>query len=222
MLVANRISFPSPINMHDPTIPSSSIIFYPSAFYFFPIVIRLQNFQDHEPYPYVIDLSNSQFDSPCKKQKSTKERGAKTSYDSIGKFQTEWVAKMPWKKGIVSQDGSINLMKHKVYFLIKRKEKPMGCKWDTLTKHQGHPIAQWDMPNLGVKKRQKYTAKNCAHMKNYKLYMQRGSKSILAQMNRLAGEGNQNIVQMKLLCFIFCLMVIQCWNMSPCMSSSRV
>jgi hypothetical protein len=169
--------------MHDPTIPFSSIIFYPSALSFFPIVIRLQNFQDHEPYPYVIDLFNSQFDSPCKKQKSTKEKVAKKSYDSTGKFQTEWATKMPWKKGIVSQDGSINLMKRKVYFLIKRKEKPMGCKWDTLTKHQGHPIAQW---------------------------------------NRFAGEGNRNIVQMKLFCFIFCLMIIQCWNISPCMSSSRV
>lgn len=98
----------------------------------------------------------------------------------------------------------------------------MGCKWDTLTKHQGHHIAQWDMLNLGLKKRQKYTTKNCAHMKNYKLYLHRGSKSILAQMNRLAMKGNQKIVQMKLLYFIFCLMVIQCWNMSPCMSSSKV
>ncbi len=36
-------------------------------------------------------------------------------------------------------------------------------------------------------------------MKNYKLYMQKGSKSILAQMNRLVGEGNWKIVQMKFL-----------------------
>jgi hypothetical protein len=75
---------------------------------------------------------------------------------------------------------------------------------------------------LGVKKQQEYIAKNYAHIKHYKLYMQKGSKSILAQMNKLAGEGNRKIVQIKLLCFIFYFMVIECWNMSPCMSFSKV
>lgn len=85
MLVANRISSPSFIGMFDPTIPSSTI-FYPSIPSFFPIVIRLQNFQDHEPYLHVIDLSDSQFDPPCNKQKSTKEIVSKRSYDSTEKF----------------------------------------------------------------------------------------------------------------------------------------
>jgi hypothetical protein len=30
----------------------------------------------------------------------------------------------------------INMLKCKVYFLIEKKEKMMGCKWDTWTKHQ--------------------------------------------------------------------------------------
>ncbi len=50
------------------------------------------------------------------------------------------------------------------------------------------------MPNRGVKKGQEYTAKDYSHKKNYKLYMWKGSKSILAQLNRLAEEGNRKIV----------------------------
>ncbi len=101
------------------------------------------------------------------------------------------------EQGVVSKDGMINLVKCKVYFLIEKKEKIMGCKWDTLTKQQGHQIVSQDMPNLGVKKGGEYIAKNCAHMKNMILYVQKGSKFVLAQINRLAGEGNKKVVQVK-------------------------
>jgi hypothetical protein len=46
------------------------------------------------------------------------------------------------------------------------------------------------MPKLGVKKGEKYIAHDCAHLKNMKLYAQRGPKSILAQVNRPTSEGN--------------------------------
>jgi len=81
-------------------------------------------------------------------------------------------------------------MKCKVCSLIENKEKIIGCKWDTLTKHQGYTIALWDMPKLGVKKGEKYIAHDCAHLKNMKLYAHRGPKSILAQVNRPTCEGN--------------------------------
>ncbi len=55
------------------------------------------------------------------RRKSTKGRVAKKSCDNIRKFQTEWVAKMPWAKGIVFQDGLINLMKYIICSLTKRK-----------------------------------------------------------------------------------------------------
>jgi hypothetical protein len=44
------------------------------------------------------------------------------------------------------------------------------------------------MPNLGFKKGLEYTTKDCAHLKNMKLYTQRDSKPILVQINRLAKE----------------------------------
>ncbi len=47
----------------------------------------------------------------------------------------------------------------------------VGCKWDTLTKHQGHRNVAWDLPKLGVKKGEKFIAKDCAHLKNMKLYV---------------------------------------------------
>ncbi len=59
---------------------------------------------------------------------------------------------MPWVKGVVSENGMINLVKCKAYSLIEKKEKIMGCKWDTLTKHQGRRIVSKDMPSFGVKK----------------------------------------------------------------------
>jgi hypothetical protein len=88
----------------------------------------LQDFQDHEPYPHVINLFNSQSNPPCKKKKSIKGKVAKKSCDNTKKFQIKWVAKMPWAKGIVSQDGLINLVKCRVCSLIERKGKIMGYK----------------------------------------------------------------------------------------------
>jgi hypothetical protein len=55
----------------------------------------------------------------------------------------------------------------------------------------------WDMLKLGLKKGQEYIAKDCTHLKNLRLYVHRGSKSILVQVNRLVGEGNWKIVQMQ-------------------------
>ncbi len=104
---------------------------------------------------------------------------------------------MPWVEGVMSKDGMINLGKCRVYLLIEQKEKIMGCKWDVLIKHQGHQIASWDMPGLGVKKGWEYIAKDYAHLKNMKLYAQKGSKSILTQVNKPTKEGSKRIIQMK-------------------------
>jgi len=52
---------------------------------------------------------------------------------------------------------------------------------NTLTKLVGCRIVVWNLPKLGMKKGGEYIAKDCAHLKNMKLYAQRGSKSILAE-----------------------------------------
>jgi hypothetical protein len=74
---------------------------------------------------------------------------------------------------------------------------------NTLTKHVGCGIVVWNLPKFGMKKGGEYIAKDCAQLKNMKLYAQRGSKSILAKMNNLMGEGNQIIVPMKTLFHVF-------------------
>jgi hypothetical protein len=107
---------------------------------------------------------------------------------------SKWVVKVPWAKGAMSKDGMKILVKCKICFLIEKKGKIMGCKWDTLTKHQGCQIVSRDMLSLGVKKGGEYIAKDCAHMKNMKLYAKRGSKSILVQVNRPIGEGNRKTI----------------------------
>jgi hypothetical protein len=69
LLVFYPISSPRPIGMPNPIIPSSTITFDPSILFFFHATIGLQDFQDHEPYPPIINLFDFQFDPPCKKKK---------------------------------------------------------------------------------------------------------------------------------------------------------
>ncbi len=97
----------------------------------------------------------------------------------------------------MSKDGMITLVECVIYFLIEKKGKIMGCKWDTLTKHQGCQIVSRDMLNLEVKKGREYIAKDCAHLKTMKLYAKKGSKFVLVQVNRPIGEGNRKDIQMK-------------------------
>ncbi len=48
-----------------------------------------------------------------------------------------------------------------------------------------------------MKKGGEYIAKDYAHLKNMKLYAHKGSKFVLAQVNRHIGEGNKKFIQMK-------------------------
>ncbi len=66
--------------------------------------------------------------------------------------------------------GFINVVKCRMCSLIDNKEKIIGCKWDTLTKHQCCRIIVWNMPKLVVKKGGEYIAHDCVHFKNMKLY----------------------------------------------------
>jgi hypothetical protein len=88
------------------------------------------------------------------------------------------------------------------YFLIEKMEKIVGCKWDTLTKHQGCKIAMWG-PHLEVKKGGGYIVKNCAHLKNMRLYHQHVSRSILKQLHCPMGGAHWKMVQMKTLFHTF-------------------
>jgi hypothetical protein len=99
--------------------------------------------------------------------------------------------------------GFIQSVKCKVCSLIESKDKIIGCKWDTLTKHACRKIVVRELLRLGVKEGGTYIAIDCAHLQNMKLYVQRGPKSILTQVNKLVGEGNRKMVQMKALFHVF-------------------
>ncbi len=101
--------------------------------------------------------------------------------------------------------------------LIENKDKTMGCKWDIFIKHEGHKIDAWDLPRFRVKKGGTYIAKDCGHLKNMRLYAQRGPKSNLTQVNKPMVRVIKKWFKWKL-CSVFSPMVIQCWNMKPCMS----
>lgn len=61
----------------------------------------------------------------------------------------------------------IHNLKCKFYYLIKKKDKIVGYKLDTLTKHVSHRIIVFVLPmlNMIVKIGGEYIAKNCAHLK---------------------------------------------------------
>jgi hypothetical protein len=50
------------------------------------------------------------------------------------------------------------------------------------------------MLSLRVKKGGEYIAKDCAHLKNMKLYAKRGSKFALVHVNRPIREGNRKAI----------------------------
>ncbi len=80
---------------------------------------HVQNSQDHEPIPHVnlsYFLSDMESNPPCKKHKFVDGKIQKKSYDSIHKFQTKWVVKMPWIEGLVAKDGFINMVKCKMCY----------------------------------------------------------------------------------------------------------
>jgi hypothetical protein len=129
----------------------------------------------------VVELFNSQLNQALKRWKLDFDgKNPKKSYDATHKFHIEWATKLSWAKDIVLEGGFIHTMRCRVWLLIEGKDKIVGCKWDTLTKHQCHKIAHHDLPRLGVKKGGEYITKDCAHLKNMKLYAQRGPHSILA------------------------------------------
>jgi hypothetical protein len=68
------------------------------------------------------------------------------------KFQVEWATKLPWVKGLVNEKGFIQSVKCKVCSLIESKDKIVGCKWDTLTKHADCKIVVQDLLMVGVKR----------------------------------------------------------------------
>jgi len=81
----------------------------------------------------------------------------------------------------------------------------------------GCKIVVQKLPKHGMKKGGEYIVKDCAHSKNMQLYAQRGSNSILPEVNNPMGEGNQKMVPMKTLFHVFahgCLM----FNYEPCMN----
>lgn len=84
-------------------------------------------------------LFNLQSDPHLKKQKNEMKINPKNLVIVQKKFQIEWLAKLPWANSLVAKGGFSH---YEVYgkFVIKNKETIMGCKWDTLTKHQRHRI----------------------------------------------------------------------------------
>jgi hypothetical protein len=55
----------------------------------------------------------------------------------IGKFQEIWFVKMPWIKPIFNEVGVVFIMRCYIRIIIKKKEKIMVAKWDSIEKHVG-------------------------------------------------------------------------------------
>jgi hypothetical protein len=64
-------------------------------------------------------------------------RRAKHPMITLESFEHNGIVKLPWAKGLVVEDWIIHSVQCKMCSLIEKKEKIVGCKWDTLTKHVG-------------------------------------------------------------------------------------
>lgn len=59
----------------------------------------------------------------------------------------------------------------RIYSLIDNEKKIIGCKWATLTKHQGCQIAMSNMCQLKMRKCGTHIVEDYAHFKNMKLHV---------------------------------------------------
>jgi hypothetical protein len=115
---------------------------------------------------------------------------------------------VPWVEGVLSKDGIINLVKCKAYSLIEKKEKIMGCKWDTLIKHRVIELLP-EYAKFGVEKRWEIFCKRLCTFKEYEVVCAKGFQVYFGSTKQSYKEGNRNIIQMKCI-FHVCLMVIPC------------
>lgn len=128
---------------------------------------------------------------------------------------------MPWVESIVFQDGLINLMKYKNFIWLKGNKK----SWAINDIHWPNTKAT-TLPNMiclicGSRKGKNTLWKivhtwkitNCICREVWSQYWHKWID--------LQGKGIIKLFEWNL-CFIFCLTVIQCWSMNPCMSFSSV
>ncbi len=102
----------------------------------------------------------------------------------------------------MNERGLIQNVKCIICSSIKSNDKIIGCKWDTLKNIQVGIVLQ-DLLKLGVKRGETYIITECAHLKNMKLYVLRGTKLVLTQVNKPMGESNHKMAQFKTLFHVF-------------------
>ncbi len=108
----------------------------------------------------------------------------KKSYDHRRKFQHEWVAKLPWAKGVLATNVVFHNVTCKVYTTIDKKPCLLVSKWDTLMKHEGRRKAKKDLPKLNVEKREWFNSKSCKQKQNQTLFFTRVPTNVLQHVNK--------------------------------------
>jgi hypothetical protein len=93
----------------------------------------------------------------------------KRNYDVTRKFQETWLAKFPWVKLFVRENGTLHIVKCKVCIEVKRKKKILAAKWDSFCHHA---CCQKVVKSMGfdVKKKDWFYFKVCKHAKNQKTF----------------------------------------------------
>ena len=66
---------------------------------------------------------------------SKKKTLFKKSYDLTRKFQTEWLAKLPWCEGVLVDNDFLHRVRYIVCSTMGKKPKFMAPKWHTLLQH---------------------------------------------------------------------------------------
>ena len=108
-------------------------------------------------------------------------RKQKKSYKASHKFQDTWASHFPWAELFQRSNGLYESIKCVLCSTIEEKDKILGSKWDTITKHSGKRKVKKNIAN-GIKKGQWYVAKNCKHFQNKRIFASRNHMTVAQQV----------------------------------------
>jgi hypothetical protein len=89
----------------------------------------------------------------------------KWNYDVTKQFQDKWIIKLLWVELYIRKDGSLCIVKCRIYVEVEGMNKLLACKWDLF--FCKHASCEKDNKNIGLymKRKNPYYSKVCKHVK---------------------------------------------------------
>jgi hypothetical protein len=99
----------------------ATIVISPSTHSSLNSNVHVESLTSLKKFVDLSDLSNIESNPNLLHYPLLPPKKLKKSYGHTQKFQLEWIAKLPWAKGVFAINGIIHNVKCKVYSMIDRK-----------------------------------------------------------------------------------------------------